>query len=107
MKRIYDVVRSLSDLLDLFQNMKYKIWRIEFCHERDAVSKLLTYIEEMGISMTAVQHMIMICAYDKTCICEQLAQTYLNMGKRKHARSVLELLAMMESEVSLKGENRI
>ncbi len=88
---ILDLASSLEEMLGLFQNVKYMIWRIEFCSELDMVSQLVNYISDVGFSTVAVKNMLMIYACHKRYVCERLAEEYLKRGQRDKALEVMKV----------------
>ena len=70
---VFDWADSLQGVIDIIRQIKFLLWEIEFLDDMNSVGLLLGYMNEVGVSMQALEYIIYISSYDKQKIVTALS----------------------------------
>jgi len=70
---VFDWADSLQGVIDIIRQIKFLLWEIEFLDDMNSVRLLLGYMNEVGVSMQALEYIIYISSYDKQKIVTALS----------------------------------
>ncbi len=62
---VFDYGDSLEELIDVFQQIKFWLWELEFLREKDTERILNQFVKEYAVSQELLRSMILIACMDK------------------------------------------
>ena len=83
-------VDSLGEICDLICDIKFLLWRIEFQTESKALMQAVNRIEEVKLSVIAVEYIIRTACFDKKNVLLKLCECYIRLNKEDKAFQMLK-----------------
>lgn len=86
---IFDIAHSLKDILDLYSEIKFLLWRIEFGRDIQAKNTLISLVSGFHLSPYYIRRVIAGVTMDKIRLLPELSELFLDRGMVRYAYHML------------------